>query len=261
MRFYHKIAFFSVVLIFSGKTDISSAQESISDLKKEIEILKEGQQAIRNDLQEIKALLTSKAQLPTPPPAVSVKGREFDLGNNPIRGDSRTKLTMISFTDYQCPYCSKFARETLPQIIKQYVDNGKIRFAVINLPLPIHEFASKAAEASLCAKEQGKFWEMHDQMMSNQNSLKDLSSYALSIGLDSDKFADCLKSNKYAKEISAGFSVATGLRISGVPTFILAESNFNEPSKVKAITLLKGAMPFDVFQKEIDEALAKLNLK
>jgi protein-disulfide isomerase len=143
--------------------------------------------------------------------------------------------------------------------MKQYVDSGKIRYTVLDAPLPIHKLAAKAAEASHCAEEQGKFWEMHDQMMANQKALNDLSSYATSLNLDVPRFEECLKTDKYADQVNKDKAVASQLNISGVPGFVLALSDPQKPSKVKGISFIMGAQPFSVFQKEIDQALADLS--
>jgi protein-disulfide isomerase len=232
----------------------SLAQESGFELKREIEELKQGQQAIRKDIQELKAILTQKTAAPATP-EVNVKGAELYLGNNPIRGGGDSGVTMIDITDYQCPYCGRYARETFPDIMKQYVDNGKIRYVVLDQPLPMHKMAAKAAEASHCANEQGKYWGMHDIMMSKQDSLNNLSLLAGSLNLDVARFDDCMNTNRYAEEVSKSANQVMKMGITGVPGFIIAASDPQNPQRAKGIVFIRGAQPLGNFKMELDKAL------
>ena len=185
------------------------AQTTEPDIRQELDAIKQNQQLMQQDLLEIKALLSKltapvPTQQPTPqqPPQLNIKGREFDIGDNPILGSESAELIMVEFSDYQCPFCGRYARETFPGIKEQYIDKGQIRYAVVDQPLPMHPDAPKAAEAAHCAKDQGRFWEMHDALMSNQDNLKDLSSYAKALKLNIGEFADCLNAGKYRDAVS-----------------------------------------------------------
>lgn len=120
----------------------------------------------------------------------------------------------------------------------------------------MHKLAFKAAEASHCAREQGKFWEMHDSMLANQKTLDVLKSYAESIGLDIEQFEACLNTDKYAGEVREDMAVADKLGITGTPSFVLARTDPQNPSKVRGISYIRGALPFDAFKQALDEALA-----
>jgi protein-disulfide isomerase len=136
------------------------------------------------------------------------------------------------------------------------VDTGKIRYALLDLPLPMHQMAFKAAEAAHCAAEQGKFWEMHDSMMADQETLDDLQSHAESIHLDIAQFNTCMETGKYADAVRENMALASKLGINGTPSFVLALTNPEDPSKVKGLVLLRGAQPFSNFKQAIDQALA-----
>ncbi len=185
-------------------------------------------------------------------------GSELELGNKPALGSENARLIMIEFTDYECPFCGRYSREILPEILKQYVDSGKIRYTIQDNPLPMHKMAGKAAEASLCARDQGKYWEMHDLLMSKQESLNDLPSLAAAIKLDAAKYQDCLKANKYTIEINKGVASAAKHGIASVPSFVLAQTDFTNPSKAKGVGFVRGAQPFNVFKTEIEKALNNL---
>ena len=121
----------------------------------------------------------------------------------------------------------------------------------------MHKLAFKAAEATHCSKEQEKFWEMHDSMMSDPQKLGELNSYAESINLDIAQFEGCLSSNKYDNEVRKDMALAQKLGVTGTPSFVLARTNPDDPAKVKGISSLRGAQPLAAFKKIIDEELSK----
>jgi protein-disulfide isomerase len=121
----------------------------------------------------------------------------------------------------------------------------------------MHKFALKAAEATHCSQEQGKFWEIHDGMMSDQKKLGELNSYAESIDLDIAQFEGCLNTNKYADEVQKDIRLARKLGVSGTPSFVLARTDPKDPTKVKGISLIRGAQPFAAFKRLIDQALTE----
>ncbi len=119
----------------------------------------------------------------------------------------------------------------------------------------MHKLAFKAAEASQCAREQGKFWEMHDSMMADQETLDALESHAESIQLDVAQFKACLNSDKYADSVLQDMALAGKLGVSGTPSFLLALTDPEDPSKVKGLHLLRGARPFTVFKQVLDQVI------
>jgi protein-disulfide isomerase len=241
---------------------IVHAQTVDADVRKDIDELKRGQKAIQGELTEIKALLkkltTPPVPAPAPTPEASIKGVEFDIGDNLVKGSDKAKLILVEFTDYQCPFCGRFVRETFPQIAKQYIDKGVLRYAVVDQPLPMHPNAQKAAEASHCAADQGRFWEIHELMMASQDSLANLSFYAKTLKLDLPQLDKCVSGGKYAAKVQGNIALAQKLGISGVPGFIIGSvepAKSGAPMKIKGISMIRGAVPLADFQKEIDAAL------
>ena len=214
--------------------------------------------AIQGELHEMKTLLANRpaAAAQAAPAAPSVQQTvQLDLGNRPFRGDKAAPLTLVEITDYQCPFCGRHARETLPQIEKEYVDTGKLKYYVIDLPLEaIHRNAFKAATAVRCANDQGKYWQMHDQLFANQQALSEWDERATSVSLDTAKFDACLASGKYDGDVRKDIGLAQSAGISGTPGFYLATS---EPgsSKVKTVKFVSGAQPFATFKAQIDALL------
>lgn len=166
------------------------------------------------------------------------------VGNSPAKGSSQAKVTIVEFSDFQCPYCGK-VQDTLKKIFETYPNKVKLVFR--NYPLPFHENAEPAAQASLCANEQGKFWEFHDKLFANQEklTLTDLKQYAANLGLDTNKFNSCLDSNKYKETVQKDTKDGQAVGVSGTPAFFINGR------------LVTGAQPFENFKKIIDEELAK----
>lgn len=162
--------------------------------------------------------------------------------NNPQKGPKDAPVTIIEYSDFQCPYCQR-AEETARQVFDAY--EGKVRIVFKQFPLSFHPNARNAANASLCANEEGKFWEMHDLLFKNQDKLSvdDLKKYAKQLRLDTKTFDSCLESNKYNSVIDADIADGTSFGISGTPAFFIND-NF-----------LGGAYPLEEFKKIIDKEL------
>ncbi len=148
-------------------------------------------------------------------------------------------------------------RDTYPQIVKEYVDTGKVRYILMDLPLEsIHKKAFKAAEATHCARDQGQYWEMHDRLFTQQRALEPWNAHAEALGLDVPAFEECLNSGKHSKAIRAAMKEASKVGITGTPGFVLALTDSKDPNKAKGLTFLRGAQPFPRFKSEIDQALS-----
>lgn len=250
---------FLVIMLFLSLTVQYSvfAQDDISDLKKEIDELRHEQKELHAFLKQFKELL-QKRRMPDPP-QVNVQDVEFELGNNPAKGSDTAPLVLIEFSDYQCSFCAKHTKETYPELYERYIKTDKLRYVVIDKPLSIHNMADEAAEAAHCADEQGKFWEIHKEIMDNPVTINDLNSLALSLNLDVDKFENCIVTKRYAPKVASNISLSNKLNIAVTPGFIIASSYPGNPQKVKGIDFIPGAKPFEYFQKNIDAALARVN--
>ena len=169
------------------------------------------------------------------------------VDNDPMKGKANAKVTIIEFSDFQCPYCGKFYTETLPQIMKEYIDTGKAKLVYRDYPLEFHPNAQPAAEAAECAHEQGKFWEMHNKLFENQQSLSvdNYKQWAADLKLDTKKFNDCVDTHKYADEVKKDAADGSAAGVSGTPGFFVNNK------------IISGAVPFEVFKQTIDAELAK----
>jgi len=244
----------AVLLVWLAATGLTFAQQTDPKLWDEIQALKKGQEEIRRQLLELKQLIQSR--LATAPAAPDVRTVSVDLANHPTRGSNTARLTLIEFSDYQCPFCGRHTRDTNPQVVKEYVDTGKVRYAFFDMPLEdLHKAAFKAAEATRCAGDQGKYWEMHERLYANQQALEPWSAHAKALDLDVAMFDTCMNSGKYANAVRADMATAQQLGINATPTFLLGVTDPGNPARVKGLALIRGAQPFGNFKTEIDRAL------
>lgn len=195
------------------------------------------------------------------PPNQPITELKISADNDPIIGNSNAPITIIEFSDFQCPFCAKFHIQTLPKIMDEYIKEGKVKLVFRDFPIQsIHSNALLASVAAECANEQGKFKEMHDKLFENQNewSSKDtdnliilFNQYSLEMGIEKEKFDSCLKNGKYIKEIQKDLDDGRTYGVSGTPGFFIGndEMGFIE---------LKGAHPFENFKNVIDTQLKKI---
>jgi protein-disulfide isomerase len=221
--------------------------------RSDIDELKAGQEAIRKELAEIKQLISPKAK----PRQAGNVNHVINVSDDPYKGSKTAQLTIVEYTDYQCPYCARHAKAVLPQIQKNYVDTGKVRYVLRDFPLPFHKQAGKASEAALCAGDQGKYWEMHDVLFSNQKALgpNKLPEYAQTIGIDVEIFDTCLATSKYKGRVNSNKNDGRKAGVRGTPSFVIGYTG--DDGDVKGEMLIRGAVGYADFQNAFDEMLAK----
>lgn len=198
---------------------------------------------------------------PANPPAATVAaGASADSTLDPavaradssrIQGSATAPVWVLEVSDYQCPYCKQWHDETYSQLVREYVDAGKIRLAYVNFPLSMHPHAEIAAEAAMCAGSQGKYWPYHDALFTSQERwapLADarpvLDSLATAVGLDSAAFAACLTNHAMRDLVQADMARMEQAGVRATPTFFVGS------------TKLEGAQPIEAFRQAIDAALA-----
>lgn len=210
--------------------------------------------AILLELKEIRKLLEkiekkspaqpAKRQRPTSATVTLEKDR-------PVMGADDAPVTVVEFTDYQCPYCRRFTQTTFPLLKRDFIDTGKVRWVVHDLPLAFHKNARKARQSVHCANEQGKFWEMRDMLFKNSANLENehLHNYAEQIGLDVTAFDGCLASDRHLQEMDKDSAEAKRVGITGTPSFVIGKPKGNQLSG----KLVIGAQPLNVFKAAIEE--------
>ena len=188
--------------------------------------------------------------------ASSQGGKAVSIDDDPILGSDAAPVTIIEFSDYQCEFCRIFWKNTYPQLKSEYIDTGKVRLVFRDFPQSIHPEAMRAALAAECAADQGKFWEYHDKVFSEQDArgkdrevvrfkADDLKKWAAEIGLVPAAFDQCLDSRKHRKEVDADRDDGEDAGVKGTPVFFINGRQ------------LVGAYPFAEFRKIIEEELRR----
>jgi protein-disulfide isomerase len=193
-------------------------------------------------------------QPPAPPKVQSVSIEDGD----PIKGKPDAPITMVEFADFQCPFCARYAIDTFPQIEKEYISSGKVKYVYKDFPLDFHPNAKPAAVAAECANEQGKFWEYHGVLFKNQTTWENqdanstaattFKNYAADLGLNTADFNTCFDAKEPQAKIDKDTQVGSQYGVTGTPTFYVG----NEKA---GYTQLVGAQPFTTFKTTIDQLL------
>lgn len=165
-------------------------------------------------------------------------------------GDSRANIGIVEFSDYQCPYCRGFHQELFAELKHKFVDTGVVQFIHMDLPLTmLHEQAMPAALAGVCAGEQGRFWAMHDALYKRTLGPTTYAGLARELGLDTAKFAVCLKSRDSERAVLRDISEAVRLAIDGTPSFLIGRI---EGNVLTVVELDKGAPTLEEFTRQIE---------
>jgi protein-disulfide isomerase len=168
-------------------------------------------------------------------------------------GRADAPVTLVEFSDYQCPFCKQFHTGAYTELKKNYIDTGKVRFVARDLPLEFHPLALKAAEAARCAGDQGKYWELRDALFAKAEPPTDdvVQKAAGGLSVDVGALQACIASGKYRSDVQKDASEAAALQTSGTPTFVLARTTRESLDGAR----IAGAQPFASFQTAIEELL------
>ena len=229
------------------------SRSEFNALKDELARLRIGFEGMKRDLELLRQRAVQRLPQATRPPDVVAQVR---IAGNPSLGRADAPLTMIEFSDFQCPYCRRFFETTLPALKAEYIDIGKLRYVFRDFPLDrLHPQARKAAEAAHCAGDQGKYWQMHEVLFHNQKALQveHLKTYAYSLNLNHLIFDDCLEQGKYAVEVQKDFDEGAAAGVQGTPGFFLGKTQADDV--VQGI-FLKGAQPIAAFRQVIERLLS-----
>jgi len=170
------------------------------------------------------------------------------IKNGNIMGNPNASVTIIEYSDFQCGFCGKFYKETMPLIEENYIATGKVKLEFRHFAIPDHPYSQKAAEATECANDQGKFWEMHDIIFENQASLSlnSFKTFAEILELDTKQFNECFDSDKYKSKVDNSFNEGKLNGVGGTPTFFVNGQK------------ISGAKPYEVFVTVIESKLEEL---
>lgn len=241
-------------------SSVSAGEQAIKapgleDLSQQVRALEQGQEAMRRDLTDIKRLLMNRSPTAAPPAAQTID-KTVAIGAAPARGSAQAPLTLVEFSDYQCPVCRRFFDNTLPSVQKDFIDTGKLRHVYRDFPLEsMHKDALRQAEAAHCAGDQGKYWQMHDQLFSHPlpPTAENLATYAAAIGLDNAALQACLASGKYTETVRSSAADGQQLGVRGTPSFFIG--TIGPDGKLKAVRSFVGAPPYPVVKKTLEDLL------
>lgn len=226
----------------------------VGSLYTKVQMLEKGVGGAQGSINNQKPAAAAQPQQPT-------KG-VASIDDDPVLGDKNAPVTIVEFSDYECPFCKRHFDDTLPQLIKNYVDTGKVKIVFRDFPLSFHDpLATKEAVAANCAGEQGgdsKYFEYHDQIFtrtkSNGNGLAeaDLTTIATDLGLNLSSFNTCIADSAQADEVKKDIADGSAAGASGTPSFIIGKSTSN--GEIDG-DLVVGAQPYAAFQAVIDPLL------
>jgi protein-disulfide isomerase len=245
------LLFITAFSLGPGRVHAQSPPSDLGALQKDMETVKNDLIGIKKEMSEIRQLLMQRP----PQPATARVMSKVKVGDGPSLGKPDAPVTLVEFSDYECPFCGRFFNQTFAALKAQYIDTGKVRYVFRDFPLDqLHAQARKAAEAAHCAGDQRKYWEMHDTMFKNQRTLKveHLKGFASELGLDVTAFNSCLDEGKYAAAVSQHHAAGSELGVTGTPAFFVGKSS---PDGTIEATAIKGAQPITAFRQAIDRLL------
>lgn len=205
---------------------------------------------------------TPPTQPTAPQPADDTSPKQVSVDDDPVLGDKNAPVTLIEFSDYECPFCKRHFEQTYPQLKKDYIDTGKVKLVFRDYPLSFHDpLATIEAIAANCAREQGgdvAYYNFHDAIFkkttSNGNGLTKEGLYTISteLGLNTPNLTSCVESEKYKDEVTKDFADGSAVGVSGTPGFFVGKSTAD--GKING-TPLVGAQPYSAFKIIIDQML------
>jgi protein-disulfide isomerase len=213
------------------------------------------QQQAEEMLKELRAIRQALERV-TPPPGQAQDQRvKLNSTAGYSLGRADAPLTLVEFTDLQCPYCNRWTTQVFAQLKATYIDTGKVRFVTRDFPLDFHASALPAARAARCAGEQGKFWEMREALVRDFKQLGApfIASVAERLKLDTAAFKACAASTKFDAAIMQDMNDGRSVNVEGTPTFVLGRT---VPQGLDGV-LIVGAQPFGAFDAKIKELLAQ----
>jgi protein-disulfide isomerase len=238
---YARLATLPLAILMPLGAQVTQKDDGISRQQAD-EILKE--------LRQIRQLLEKQQRAPAPQEEQAVKAK-LNLDGVAMLGSKDAPLTIVEYTDYQCPFCQRFHVTSYSELKKNYIDTGKVRFYSKDLPLDFHPNAMRAAMAARCAGDQGKFWALRDVMGANPDKLDmdHIAGFATDLKMDANAFRACVDSQKYKNAVQTDVMEAMRIGANGTPAFIVGKSTADGVDG----EMMVGAQPFSEFDKKLKE--------
>lgn len=244
----------AVAVVVSGPVDAQVSREEFDALKSEVGSLRESVKTQNELLKQFLERLGAAREGREAP----FKEMLVGVDGGAVYGKANAKVTIVEFSDFQCPFCARYSNDTFPQIEREYIETGRVRYVFRDYPIEAsHPQAFKAHEAVHCAAEQGKRREMHKKVFANQRamSVNDLTAHAVGLGLDKARFEKCLSQGTQSAKVRSAMSAGEQAGVRGTPTFFVGLTEPNSPN-LKAVRRIVGAQPYGAFKAAIDELLS-----
>ncbi len=247
------VALVLVGMVMGGVPDFwrGGGNQDLAEIKKSQEVIAQQFAALNRMLQG--------ARGPSGPPSGPPKNVTISTAGAHAIGKAGAKVTLVEFSDYQCPFCARHFRSVMPRLKREYVDTGKLRYVFRDFPLSsIHPAAVGAAVAARCAGDQGKYMEMHDLFFKDQRRIKakDWPGYGKELKLDMDGFTACLKDPRRQAQVKKDLAEGSRAGVRGTPSFFIGLTGA-DGATLKDPVFIRGALPFQAFQQAIEGLLAK----
>ena len=264
----HFVAAAVAILLGLASPALAQSQSDLQAIRQELAALREAQEAAAKDVEAIRTLL-QQAMGPHAAPAgagasagavpVGEGAQPLSIAGRPSKGNPRAKVTLVEYSDYQCPYCGQYVAEVAPQIDRDYIKTNKINYIFKNYPIAqLHPASLKAHVAAACAGDQGHYWEMHDRLFADQRNfnLDRFVEHASALKLDLVAFRACAESPMHETMIREDVAEAESGGVRGTPVFVLAVTDPKGRAIIPARVII-GAQPFAAFKEAIDAMLAQ----
>jgi protein-disulfide isomerase len=198
------------------------------------------------------------AEQAAPPSAPRQLTTALLIAGEPSLGSAKAPITIVEFSDFECPYCQRFHQDVLPKLKQHYIDRGLVRFVHKDLPLPFHDKAHQAAQVARCSKDDNQYWTIYAALFNRQNCLDCQGPIAIAqaAGANATTLGPCLKRGQASKAVNANLSEAELQGIRATPTFVIGPTSQADQHKGRVI---EGALPWPQFQRLVDEALKTAN--
>ena len=243
-----------LLMALSARAQPPVIDPTIEALRRDMDELIQGQIELQKQVQDLKAMLQSNQACAQAPKQNIV----FDVGDAPAKGDANAPVTVIEFSDFQCPFSGRYTNETFPLLDQDYINTGKVHYVFRDFPLEnIHPLAHKLAESAQCAFEAKRFWEMRAQLFVNQSAITSeevIVDRAKQVGLDTKAIQKCLRDSQHKSKIDQERAEASANGVTGTPTFFIG---VNDPTskKVKVLKVIVGQQPYENFKQAIEGVL------
>lgn len=211
--------------------------------------------AILAELRDIKRVLAEQPRARPAEAAREQKSARVRAEGGYTIGSPTAAVTLVEYTDYQCPFCKRYHDRTFAELRKNYVDTGRVRYVVRDLPLSFHAMAEPAAVGARCAGEQGKFWEARDALFAAQDKLAPdvIRATVLALGVDAARYDACVKNPATLAAVKADQDEAATAGVSGTPSFVVGRVANGAVDG----TVISGAQPYAAFAARLDALLAE----